>query len=376
MKIGYIIYTAGHGRGGHFYSLKTIKEEVPLNSHILNIGVNKSPVLENDTQYTFIDLKDGWIKAIQRMRKIIISENLTHLHSFDYHSLIISSCFSWFLQLPHIHTKPGGPTPRRHFLRTKYLSVFTLEDFKFFLTAKHSHIKVLELITNRVNNFELSRDLQLDHENFLKNKIVLMRVARISKSYQNSILQTIKLAMELKELGHKICILLIGVVECQEAYKLIKSKVQTNDILILTDDYYTINAKRLLSYADIVLGAGRSFMEGVFSGAIVLSPTVDSDMPELIDQSNYEAFKESNFTGRNIKTNGSNVIEKLEILLSSKSERENYSNFLKDVYIKDFCIKEGVKKYIKLYNRCNEPNGVIDTAINFLHFLVKIIMSR
>ena len=33
-KIAYIIYTSGHGRGGHFYSLKAIRDELPINSFI------------------------------------------------------------------------------------------------------------------------------------------------------------------------------------------------------------------------------------------------------------------------------------------------------------------------------------------------------
>ena len=56
---------------------------------------------------------------------------------------------------------------------------------------------------------------------------------------------------------------------------------------------------------------------------------MNNEMPELINKDNYEAFKETNFTGRNIQISQSKSIQKLEILLASKLERSNYMGFLR-----------------------------------------------
>ena len=376
MNIAYIIYTSGHGRGGHFYSLKAIRDELPINSFIFNIGISKSPVLVNDERYVFIDSKEGPLSICNIIRRLILSKKITHLHSFDYNSLVIGSLLSFITRLPHIHTKPGGPSPKNSFLRIKYLSVFTGEDFKHFSKKKYSRIGALELISNRVSNFDLKADLSSEQESKLKSKIVLMRIARISETYQDSILQTLKLAKELKSSGFPIFTILIGVVESPNVLDLIKEKASEEETLILTEDYYTVNAKRLLFYADIVVGAGRSFMEGVFAKAIMLSPTMNNEMPELINKDNYEAFKETNFTGRNIQISQSKSIQKLEILLASKLERSNYMGFFENAYVRDCAVKGGVEKYLKFYSRCNKCNGFYDAFLNSLHFVIKRVLSR
>src|SRR5690554_4915605 len=116
MKIVYVIYVGGHGRGGHAYSLLETATQVgnKLDIAIVSIGLNKSPVLERADDKYFHIKDQGVFKTVKCLFELIDKNRFTIIHAFDTRSFLYARLVSIKSNLPLLLTKCGGPNPKRY----------------------------------------------------------------------------------------------------------------------------------------------------------------------------------------------------------------------------------------------------------------------
>ena len=376
MKIAYIIASWGHGRGGHFYSLKTIRDVMPFDSLILNLGGVPSPVFKGDPHVRFFDVSASYISRLREAGQYIREKQVTHLHSFDSDSYLFASILSALCGIPLVNTKPGGPSPRRYYPFVKYLTVFSAEDYEYFDNRRFSGLEKLELIPNRLSPFDYDDEVIEKIRRKVDGRPVLLRIARISHFHHKSISQTLALARELQGSGVGIVPVLVGVIQDEEIYQKLAVEVEGVGGILLTEAKYTMNAKKLLPCADFVVGTGRSFMEAAFARSVLLAPTEDSEFPLLVNQDNYEAFKYSNFSGRGIGGADELVVQDLAAMIVDQSNRDEYLSFVDRITEEDFAVEGGVQKYLDVYDAAICPTGIMVTSINLLLLGVRTFVTR
>lgn len=376
MKIAYFISSWGHGRGGHFYSLRTIRDAMPVDSLVVNIGSLASPVFEGLSNVRFFDVSSCYISRIREASRHLKEESVTHLHSFDVDSYYFASILSALCGLPVIHTKPGGPAPRRYYPFVNYLSVFSGEDYEYFGQRHFSGLRKLELIPNRLSSFIYDEAMISKIRQMAAGRKVLLRIARISHFHKKSIFQTLALASELQAKGIRIIPIIIGAIQDPDVHRVLVLEVEKVGGLLLTEDVYTINAKRLLPCADYVVGTGRSFMEAAFARAVLLSPTENGSFPILVDEHNYDDFKFSNFSGRGISVVDNGVIQSISSMVSDSSCREGYLRFVDRICAEDFEVGGGREQYLNLYKCASRQIRIVTLGANLLFRFLSRFVTR
>src|SRR5690606_20822663 len=104
-------------------------------------------------------------------------------------------------------------------------------------------------------------------------------------------------------------------------------KCRYPDTFFACDDRFSTNARRLLGCADLVVGTGRSFMEGAMVGKVALAPNQASDLPLLATPDSIEDLFSMNFSERsNIGADDKKTIEDLLELISNSDSRRRYSH--------------------------------------------------
>lgn len=372
MKISYFIHNFGHGRGGHFFSLKEIRDHLPKPSELVVIGDKDTPVFEGKN--SFICFKSGYFKAISKAKKFLKDNNITHIHSVDYQSLIFCNVLSYLCHIPHIHTKPGGPAPKIYFPMIRYLTVFSKEDLESFRLRKNYFLEKISLISNRVTSFDLNKKMEEEIRLKAGNKKIVLRIARISEKYLSSIFQTIELTRWLNQNGIKSIAAIVGVIQDESAYsKLIKYKCD-DEVLIFSEDKYTVNAKTILGCGDFVVGTGRSFMEAAFAKKMLFSPSQNMKLPIFVTIENYDIVSFTNFSGRGLFFDCRNSVKEICDCVNISSTRDTYDNSIRDIYMKDFDIGKGITHYLEVYNLANKPDNVIMLTANiFFLYLRKFV---
>lgn len=372
MKIAYFIHNFGHGRGGHFFSLKEIRGHMPNPGELLVIGDKDTPIF--DGKNYFIDFKSGYFNALKKAKKILKYKGITHLHSFDYQSLIFCNVLSYFCHIPHIHTKPGGPSPKVYFPLVRYLTIFSKEDLKSFKSRRNYFLEKISLISNRVTPFNFNKKLQEEIRFKAGEKKIVLRITRISEKYIFSIFQTIELSRWLNQNGINSIPVIVGVIQEKSAYLKLIKYIGDGEVLIFTEDKYTVNGKAILGCGDFVVGTGRSFMEAAFAKTILFAPSENMKLPIFVTSENYNLVAHSNYSGRGIYEDCRRSAEKLFQCINKSSVRSEYDRRIKEIYLRDFDIGNGISSYLETYNLAVKPDNVIILTSNVIFlFLRKFI---
>jgi hypothetical protein len=379
MKIMYLITTMGHGRGGHFYSLKTTAESLSneIEAHIVNIGINNSPVIDRtNVPHTNI-IYTGWniFSAINQLKKIIKQFNPTVIHSFDYQAHSFARILSYISQIPLVHTKCGGPNPSGYYPFVKNFILYSSENLEYFKSLSKYRDTDFYLIPNRVNKVQSDEQrVALIHQQIDLGKKTFLRIARFGPTYLNSIKQSINLVEMLNHQGHYSQLIIIGTIEDKGIYnKIISMSENKNFIYIFTDDKFTINASELIDVADIVIGTGRSLMEATSMNKIVMTPVQGEKYPILVDNNNFQELLSTNFSPRNFlpKEDMENGMLNLFQILDNNKDFVEAKSFSKYIFEEYFNIQTKKSLYLSLYRGAN-PNKekkLLDTIENMLRTL-------
>jgi glycosyltransferase involved in cell wall biosynthesis len=369
MKVLFLISCFGHGRGGHFYSLRTIAEEAAKNLDIsvVSIGLARSPVLEGFGDYRHISARLPSPIAILKLINIIRLCNIHVIHSFDPSAYLFARAASILTGKPVIHTKCGGPVPSKYYPLAGDLILFSTEDMSYFSASKrHKRVK-LHYIPNRVIMIKQDWDAICELKNNLRpNAAIFLRIARFCRSHQNSIMVSINLINKLSNDGLDIQLVLVGALENENVYREIRNYAG-KDVLFVVDRHYTVNASRLIGVSDFVIGTGRGAMEAAVQGKLLLTPVKKSPFPVLVDQENVSLFFDHNFSDRTpIMSDDNAIVERIKGIMSNNTARSELRDFIYNFAQKNFSISKVKDQYIRLYSNARKSRlDPLDFALHY-----------
>ena len=360
-KIVFTISTFGHGKGGHFYSLHTIAEE--LSKHfditIINIGAQPSPILNSEKYHKqFIPFTGkGFLSIRAEIKKIVRKEQPIVINAFDIESFAWARCVGRKTGIPVFHTKCGGPNPKGYFPQVKNLILFSKENEEYFTSQTTVKNRRIALIPNRVLPIQADEkrisELRLKHDLKTGNNRVLLRISRIGEHYRTSIEQGIELTKWLRGKGIAIKFLILGEVQDPHTLSLIQAKIQSEGleqcIFIENDKKFTLNASQLLPVADVVIGSGRNFMEATSFNIPLLTTLNNEKFPLLVTDKNFEEVFRTNFSPRtSIQSYNEGLnLDEIEQIFTA----ENYLSATSKWYEKYFSVSAGAEKYKGLYDQ-------------------------
>lgn len=379
MRVLYLISVLGHGRGGHFHSLNHISsgigEEIEVG--ICSVGPGNSDIINNNpyfiSHFDFNGLNLYELKS--KLKRTIKKFNPEIIHCFDVgvyniFTLLFSNKYKIVLN------KCGGPNPIDYpFVQN--LILFSEENKQWFINNPKFNKTQIEVIPNRVNK-SLS-DNTLYHEKLPKeDAFCFVRIARIGIAYKKSIEESINLIDQLLKSNIKnVHLYIIGTIEDEGIANEIKIKISNLPITLLTESQYTKRASDLLYVADAVIATGRGIMEATVMGLPVLTPTVNSDIPILVNENNFEGFFRTNFSQRNIATeesltnNYKNICSLIENIEFSQKMREFSSSIFK---IK-FDLATGTIKYLEFYNNTSKIEQQNVSFLKNIKFQLKTLLT-
>ncbi len=382
MKIMYLIATLGHGRGGHFYSLRTTAESLDdiIDPYIVNIGKFHSPVIDSAKVPHETIYFNGWdlIGATISLIKIIRREKPDIIHTFDARILWFGRIMSRIYKIPLIHTIPGGPNPVGNFPFVKECILYSQENLDYFKKESKFQTSNFYLIPNRVNVIESDKDrIKLLKEKINPEKKTFLRIARFGPAYKKSMIQAIDLIFILNQKNIPVQLIFIGAIEDTSVHKEIVNYIQdvnlTDDIYIFTNDTFTINASELIEVADCVIGTGRGIMEAASQQKVLFTPVSDSKYPVLVTEDNFINFFNTNFSPRNHLSDSlknKNVENTIEIM-KDDSQLEKSKSFSEKVFKEYFFIDTKKKIYKNIYLNILYNNEIskLDYMENFLRMI-------
>ena len=303
LKVCFFIGTLGHGRGGHFWSLKTTVEALSrrINCLVIDIGRQPSPVIASAAVRSYHVYFTGLniISTVRRISGIISREEIKLLNVYDSRIFFLARLISIIHRLPLIRTKCGGPSPGKFFPYADYQVIYSMEDKKYFSASKKFSKTQTYLIPNRITRMrcDVARISEFC-DRLGPAKITFLRIARFSPHYRNSMIQSINLVRKLNRDGHACRLAIIGTPEDQEMVDEI-SRHQNEEIRIFTGDEFTLNAGELIDIADFVVGTGRGLMEAASLGKVILTPLREGEYPLLITGETFNRVFATNFSPRN-----------------------------------------------------------------------------
>lgn len=357
MRILYLIYTLGHGRGGHSHSLDHLSRELGkfMDVHILSLGPKESPVIRSNPYFrshiyfngfNFLYLRKQFDRFLRLYRPTI-------LHFFDHWSHSVCCSLVPLHDYKVVLTKCGGPNPKRY-PRAKNLILFSQENLEWFKSKPQYQSARLFLIPNRVKPALLRPTTELVPISKNSLGFTFLRISRIKKTYYKSLMDSIRLLHILTHLGVKnVMLYIVGVIEDRTLFHDLSQDplVKKGLVVFLTDDSYTTRASRMLYLADAVIGIGRGAMEAASLGLPLLTLNAKGDLPVLITEETFADAFRNNFSERSIfsRYNANQNIFFILKMIHDELFYSHLSSFSREVFDKYFNVEMASEKYREAY---------------------------
>ena len=367
-----MIESGGLGAGGHYNSLSIICNELSKynNTRIVLLGNGQSKIIESNKHFLCkID------KRIDLKRKII-ELNPDIVHCFDTNSLLYLLSTRIFRNLPKIVlSKCGGPNPNnKYYWFADAIINFSLENHYWFKKNSRYHNSAIHLIPNRI---ERPDDVLIKTNS---TELKILRVSRIGAYYKKTLFSTIELAEVLSE-KYSIKLQIVGVVQDISTFKELEERLQSVGFSFeLITDNRAFFGSSYIPDSDIVVGTGRSFMEAMSFGKIVLSPAMNSRFPVLVSDDNFLELFEKNFSERGLTKNfePERTLKLLNEIIQDPEERDKYAIKSIDYFNKYFDVAQINKLYSKVYRDAliRDPSKRVLIYTRNLLQLIKSIVSK
>jgi|GEM_PF-1218080 len=372
-KVLFIINTYIDGTGGHYHSLVETESELArfLSTHIVNIGKCASPILRNcKGDYTYIP-GDSIRSQREKLLNFILKDQYDVIHAFDFVSLLLVKS----LALPEqkiIYTKCGGDFLLDYLPPVSGLVTFHQEDYDYFSRLYGNAVQGRSfVVSNRVTPFSLNLSRineMVDDYDISDNIFTFMRIGRISNHYEQLLNSSIDLVVKMNDLGCLCQLVIVGNIQSREVYTKLKDKDVSN-VIFITEEKYTDNAKELLGVADAVIGTGRSFMEAACMSKPILCYSRSNTYPVLIYKENFASCFKTNFSPRFSCeiTDEDNLVSLMRLFSDSKLivdvglDNKNY-------FIQYFSTEALYKSYIKIYDTV-----AVVTSLWWVRFYAKLM---
>src|SRR5690606_14380043 len=303
MNKGTLIYSATtfkDGLGGHYRSLLSIasaSKKFGYDVCVINFGKTENKLfITSEIPIINIDISESEREILLHLRSLSILSDYYTIHCFDTGSFYYLSKVSKRIIL----TKCGGRNPRYFYPYSRYLTVFSEEDYVFFNKNKRYSSSCIKMISNRVESFDVDYekiDLLRNRMRIQPDDFVILKISRITNYYFEHLKQAVELKKAVKRDNVKL--LIVGAAHELDVFdKLNRIAGDNKDITIITEDYFTKNAKDILGICNLYIGSGRSLMEATSLGLPVATHVSNGNIPVLVDTENYLEFLRTNFSGR------------------------------------------------------------------------------
>lgn len=358
-RICFLIFAVGKANGGHYRSLVTVAEAMSEKFEVLiiNLGYVHSNIITDskiDSKYIFFNGLNTR-KPISEVIDFLQNKHVDVFHSFDYQSLLIGKLLSFKLKTPVLFTKCGGASPQGYYPFNHYLTLFSTEDYNYFTNNCRYSSSEIKLIPNRIAEFDCDQEKinYLKKRGAISGELILLRICRIGNYYSKSIKQAINLTRDLSDEGFHVKLFIVGNIQDENVFEELKKDPNSNLFTIVTESEYTRNAKEVIDIADFVIGTGRGFMEASSKSKVMLCPSLQGELPILIDESTFQSAFDKNFSERvdfpvDAKSDNWDRIMNLfcETKKISDYKKESFEN-----YLTHFSIVKGAVKYASLYEK-------------------------
>ncbi len=365
------------GKGGHYYSLRTTFEELKRNGKfvsIVNVGNKNISVLEGIDNYFFFG---GNI--LKLFRFFFYRLDFDYIHFFDKPSAFWGFLVSLYFKKPIIGTKCGGAPVKKWYPFVGSLVLYTKEDMNYFESKSKF---------NRTNKFFIPNRVSVIHNDFdrlnaLKEKIswsedykYFLRIARISLMNSHSIISTIELVKKLREENYPVKFIIIGVIEDVNLFNTLLNEYSSKELGdFVTNTEFVHNSNELIEIADFVIGSGRSLMEAAFFKKPIYYPSLESNFPNLLLESNFDSAFSKNFSVRSPRTqNESKVLYLTKKMLEDNLFYLKVSNFSSFVFEKYFDIRKINLRLMEVYRLSSPYSLNLDFVIGlfvYIYYLIK-----
>lgn len=286
--------------------------------------------------------------------RLVLRKGYDVYHAFDEFAFFFARLMSLRANSRVLYTRCGGASPtNRYSPRARDVVCLSRENFEYFQLHRRRNDRII-LMPGRVPEFEISLEAQIEllaEANCKADEVVVMRIARITRYYEKSILQTIKLAQVLQESGIRARAIIIGKPYDESMTADLRRRYP--DAFFACEERFSTDARRLLGCADLVVGTGRSFMEGAMAGKIMLAPNQASELALLATPDTIEDLFSMNFSERsNIEADDRKTVEELLKLISHDDLRNRYSDWIRGYAEAHFSSRGMGKRLLELYSDC------------------------
>jgi len=323
---------------GHAYSAEAVwkalkKSSTSIFLHCTDISDHSINCNSNEKDFLIFPRK-SYIFYFRTMQSIIKRNNIDYILTYDitqYEFLL--RFLSFFLKIPLIHCKPGGPYQKK-WAYCRNLIVFTEEDRENFKSTRN-----ISVIPNRITFTvpEVHDRLKQDICVFQDGRFLFLRISRLSAAYEKLFFKSIDLIRYLKSNDFKVCALFVGYPQDFDVKNRIEACIRANKlektIRLETDDEFTDHASKLLPLADAVIGAGRGAMEACITGKPLLIYIDDIDSVAVFNDKTSAAAIRYNFSMRTRievaeKYNFYNDIQHLLCSKQKQCELSDYAQYV------------------------------------------------
>lgn len=383
MNILFVISCEGQGAGGHYNSLNQVSLEMGKvhQVKIVLLGKGSSPVVVGnpffDRQIVTEHSLLGFKSLKNSLENIFQDDAVDVIHCFDTGSLNRVLWSNFLPKTPIILNKCGGKNPlRSNYQHANAIVTFSQENQQWFQKNKHYTSNTIFLIPNRVRKLNLLPDEERK-ENASKEKVTFVRISRLGGAYETTLRQTYNL---LDQLSRKIQVELfvIGKIQDKDRFNVLKAAGlnQKYTVQFITDER-AFKGSDFLYLADFVVGTGRSFMEATSLGIPTLTPAQNTKTPILVTKANLENFLSTNFSERNIASEGSEVMTQEDIykIINEVTYKEKVQEDTLEFFEEFFGTSKIVEKYNEVYEfaireRLKRRNVIIKNITYLIKYLI------
>lgn len=348
-KICFIIATQGHGRGGHFWDLKTIVEALRehMECTVINIGPCSSPVIDSipvtvhNISFNGLNI----VSAISQCIAIINDDGIEVLNLFDTRIYCILDIASRITRCPLVLTKCGGPNPGRFYPVTDNLIVFSEENQVYFLSHPNYAKSQICFLPNRVAR-PASDPVRIEKllARLDPRKKTFLMISRFCEHYKKNMVQAVNLIQHLNAEGKECQLLIVGTPEVPRVVDEIRLYCD-DGVIMVNEDEFTMEASELIDVADFVIAAGRGFMEAASRGKPLLTALSDSRFPVLITEETFPSAFATNFSPRN--------------RIKDLDQEKNYVMIARMLENSDFCVELSALS-LELFKKHFDVNAVVE----------------
>uniref|UniRef100_E6XG26 Glycosyl transferase family 1 domain-containing protein n=1 Tax=Shewanella putrefaciens (strain 200) TaxID=399804 RepID=E6XG26_SHEP2 len=351
--IAFVIGTFGHGRGGHYWDVKTISESINSFESVIvfNIGCKPSPVLER-SNIKVINVPLNFIEAVTVVKKYVVDLNVKTIFCIDIRVSLIPALVSNFTRTPMVLIKPGGPNPSKRYPVTKDFIVYSLENYLYFKNINDFKKTTIHFLPNRSCRVNVNKELVANIRDGRNEIFTFVQIIRITKEYAKNLYQSIDMIRKLNATNnYRVSLNIIGVVQDEKLFKDLCNYSKDQSVSFYTSGEYTNCASELLLSGDAVIANGRSVMEAASLGLPILISAKNTTLPVLLDKDNFERAFKVNFSPR------------FEVELSRDGE-QCHLNHIKKLINDNGYLSEVRSHSLQCYQRYFNVESVVDRYID------------